>query len=389
MNTPNAAPATAPTPTPSTPSSSPGTSSTPSTSSSNSRPQSISADEFRAKVMSSGGTSDDTDIGDDSPVEFADDNVDESVQNEESPVDDTEPEIDDSWLQDLRDYKEIHGLSAKDILSALAEGNIPDALLEKIQIDLKDGEETWRVPLSEARNGAMRASKFSKKMAALADERNTFAQERDAFGQERDQLVGMLKNWQSDPKALLNGMRKLGLPVEDAARAFAEELHALEQMGPGARELYMEKQKAEMELQELKQRQQWYESQHTQNELRQKEATIKQQTEQDVTYVQDNAREAFRAVGMRITKGSWGAFLSNLNPLWASEGKLSPQIIQEAVRATKEDVDAYVQQHRGAATKPAAPKVARLDPGAPNKISPQAKPRSISSDEFRKRIFNR
>lgn len=355
----------------------------------------MNARDFRAKVMSTpqadSSQPNASDFADGfAPGEGPDAEEPADIEAEgldiEQPHDDGEEPVDDAWLEELRDYKEVHGLSAKELLSALQAGNIPESLLDKLMIELKDGDETWTASIAEAKNGAMRSARFTKKMTALANERNAFAQERTQFGAERDQLVGMITNWKADPLALLNGMRKLGMPIEDAARAYAEELHQLEQMGPGAREMFLEKQKLAAELADLKQRQAWEQDQTQKTNAQQKAEAQKQQDANNVQFVQQNAMGMFEKVGLKMTKGSWGSFMRHLDAHWSAVGQLSHDVVREAVMATKEEVDGVVADHKAGIVAPKKLAARPLDGGAPKVTAPGARPKSISSKEFRKRL---
>lgn len=312
-------------------------------------------------------------------------------------------DADDSWLQELKDYKEIHGLSTKELLAALKEGNIPDALMDKLFVNLKDGDKEWRASLSEYRDGAMRAKNHTKKMQALAEERKSFESERGEFRTEREQIVHMFQHWKQgqDGKSLLHGLRKLGMPVEAAARAFAQELATLEEMGPAAQAMFEEKQNAESELYQLRQQQDYWRQQHEAREQTSRQQQEQVQMEQTTRFVQDTAVAAFAKAGVNdIKPGVWNLFQTHLRGLWEEAGSLNADMIAEAVTATREDMAERVARLNGDdSNQPAARPVVktsnkiapaatpRLDGGAPRVAGPSAKPKRISPDDFRKRLL--
>lgn len=314
----------------------------------------------------------------------------------ENPLD-TESDEDYSWLESVKAYRQVHGLNVEELLGALAEGNIPEALWDKLFIDGKDGEQTWRDSLSDVRNNGLRARNYHAKTTALAQERAKFAEESSKFNTEREQLLHLVSGWKNDAtgKSLLAGLRHLGLPVMEMAQALAQELQAVDQLGPGAMELYEAKAKMEAELQAERERLKFWQAKQEQEarQRQEREATARQ--EATVKHIHERAVKLFGDAKMPITDGAWNLFTENLNPLWAAAGgpEAGPPTdsdIRDAFRITREQIQAYVAEHASSA-QPQSPRLSKvpLDPPAPKRQPGRpvaGKPKQISSSEFRKRL---
>jgi hypothetical protein len=310
-------------------------------------------------------------------VEASSEQIDEQ-QSEDAPVD-------YSWADSLQAYKDgIHGTALVEILQALSQGQIPEALWDKLHIPLKDGDFEWQDTLANARNGAMMRRKFTQKM-------QEFARERDAFTNERKQLVEYMGGWKNDQtgQALLQGLRRMGMPFDAMARAYAAEVAKLEDMeakAPGARALYEEKLKLEQERDELRR-------QHSQREQQGTQQQSQQDTNRVAQAVKNAAQNSFAANGLQMTPGSWNVFREHLSALWTASGQDAPslEMVNEAVLATKEFVTQAQQEHQKATAAKVpvkAPLTAKAaDSGAPRSV-PKNSPikNSVTAAEFRKRL---
>lgn len=401
-------PAAAPTTAPSAPSAAPATSkpATPSTSSGSpsGKPTPMTANQFRAQLRGqqtspfqsapaepaeiedleaplgldhSNGQQDDTSL------EAQSEELQQETNPENEIVDEGAPDF--SWAEALQDYKDgIHNTPLVELLQALAQGQIPEALWDKLHIPLKDGDFEWQDTLANARNGAMMRAKFTQKM-------QEFAKEKEAFVREKGELVEYLGGWKNDQSgiALLKGLKRMGMPFDSMARAYAAEVQKLEEMearAPGSRALFEEKQRMEAELEELKRQQARAQSQQT-------EQSSTQDTARVATAVKNAAAKTFEQNGLPMTQGSWNYFRNELSVLWNASGLAAPtmEMVTEATLATKEFVTQSQQAHLKATTaqQPVkAPLAARaVDSGAPRSV-PKTSPvkKSITAAEFRKKL---
>lgn len=375
MSEASAAPVATPT---SAPTSSPG-SSTPSTSS----PAPMTSKEFKAKALNtptssweSNDSSDDSsdNSGLEAPVEF---------ESEEAPEQEVSDEEDYSWASDLKQYKDgLHGLKLQELLQALAEGKLPDALHDQLRVSLKDGDEEWEDTISNVRNSGMMRKNYTKKL-------QEFSKQRDAFQKEQGELVDYLKGWKSDPSQLLAGARKMGFPILEAAQLLAQEMAYAEELDtakPGAGKDWLEAQRMKSEYADLKRQQERFQNQRQQA-----------QTQGQVTEVRTAARDAsinaFKSANLKLTEGSWNLYAQHLDAVW--EDRSAPPTrdqIQLALGATKEEVESYVQNHhkQASAAAPAQVKLGAkaVDGGAPKAVSPKApQQKALTSKEFRKKIM--
>jgi len=311
---------------------------------------------------------------------------DDEYTEPEDVLETDEPEEDLAWLQELKDFKEIHGLPVKEILAALMEGKLPDALLAKIKVKLKDGDNEWEDSIESARNGAMLRSNYTKKTMA-------FSQERDTFHAEKDQFVDMVRNW-TTPEGLKHGLTTLGLPFLEAAKLLAQEEQELDEMeaaSPGTKEIMKARQKAKLELEQA------------QKELaRLEQGRQKQSTEatekQIVEGVRNIAPAVFESIGLKLNNGTWDIFNYHLRALWAEHGfdKTNKAMVEFAAKAAKEEVDAYVKNAQGGA-EPTPPPPVKKGPtlggktydGPPPKVKTAARPGQVrGSSDFRKRVLS-
>lgn len=300
----------------------------------------------------------------------------------------TEPEAEDySWAEPLKPYQELHGLKLQELIASLAEGKIPEALWDKLRIPLKDGENEWEDTIASARNGAMMRHNYTKKL-------QQFAAERDAFNQQRESLTNYLGGWKNDAsgKQLLAGLRRMGMPVEAAAKALAEEFWQAEELAKaeaegkipaGTAEGFKRQKAMEQELEELRQQRQAFDKK-TQEEQSQSQAQA------TGIKTRDLAVKTFEQVGLKLTEGSWNIFREHLAAIWTAKGTqdVSPEEVRFAVEATKDTIAERVAQHQAAvsATTPVThkPGIKPMDAAAGNKPTPVARPKAMTTREARK-----
>lgn len=309
----------------------------------------------------------------------------EELQETNLETEDSEQVSDFSWAEALQDYKDgIHNTPLAELLQALSQGQIPEALWDKLHIPLKDGDYEWSDTLANARNGAMMRAKFTQKM-------QEFAKERDQFTREKGELVDYLGGWRNDATgiALLKGLKRMGMPFDAMARAYAAEVQQLEEMearAPGSRALFEEKQRMEQELEELKRRQTREQTQQTENKT-------SQDTNRIAQAVKNAASKSFEQNALPMTQGSWNVFREHLSALWTASGLDAPtmEMVTEATLATKEFVTQAQQNHTKAITAQAAvkaPLTARaVDSGAARSV-PKTSPvkKALTAAEFRKKL---
>lgn len=319
--------------------------------------------------------------------------LDESV--EETPVEEN-AEPDYSWAQGVETFKDgVHGVPLQELLQALSEGRIPDALMDKLHLQMKDGDETWEDSLKAARDGAMMRANYNRKL-------NAFAQERDAFNAEKGQLADTLNTWATDPNAFLQGALKMKFPFEQAARLYVEKMVRIEQikereglppndpryLPPGTSAALEAADQREAELAELR-------AERARAEHQSKQQTEKASTEKVVEAVRGESMRQLQAAGLDMSgpgaQGIWNMYFEQVSAIWSAKGAPPSRMeIAEAVRATKEMHNKYVRSAQTtAAAKPAAPKLgAKPLDGAKTATLPQARG-GLTPNQFRERLKNK
>lgn len=368
------------------------TTSTASTSAPVSQPSTsrMSTADFRSQVMR--GDSRDVQEPSSPAAEQAESHEPESAElppEESQTQDEVQPESDFSWAEPLNEYKDgLHGLPLNELLQALATGQIPEALWDKVTLPLKDGDLEWTGTIADLRNGAQMQAKFTQNMQA-------FRAEEKAFKSERESFVNYMKGWRDDDsgESLLGGLEALGMPVERMAEALAhrliqrDKLLSLEQSGefpPGTAEKFMKQAALERKVAQA-------ERQRARAEA---EAASRQTEEQGAEMgnrVRSEAHKQFQALGVKeLSPGLWNMFVQEITPIWQTQGT-PPTIeqvrfcVQNAVNTAKR----YVSQHQQQQTaKPKlAPTAARpADPGAPVKAKTNVGSGRMSTADFRKQL---
>jgi hypothetical protein len=235
--------------------------------------------------------------------------------------------------------EQIHGLSARDILAAIKEGKLPDALWDALKAELIDGEDREERPLKDFRAGAMMAKNYTRKAMALAEERKSHAAEKQALESEREELYGMVRSWK-DPAKLKRAAKSMGLPLEQVAIMWAEEYDRRSKLPPEvlaemdaleAREIAFEKEARELRAKERKLR-----------ELQQGGVQAETQKEADAYtgFIISHLPKAFAAVGIQTTPQTEAVILRKfqecLGVFWPEKTAPTKEIIQQAAQATAE-----------------------------------------------------
>lgn len=319
----------------------------------------MSISEFKnARNLGDGDSSDDNDIsdsdegGEDTAVPL------EEPEEEEAPAE--EPTEEDwSWAQELKELRELHGVPLAEIAKAISEGYLPDALLNKLRVRLKAGDEEWEDTIEGARAGNMRYRDYTKK-------RQADAAERAQWMQEKEDIIGLHHGWKQDPsgRALLEGLQRMEYPVLEAAKLLAAEHAKMAEMTPQELEAYKRAQAAERQLEKFQFEQRQYQRQQQQLES-------KQNIDRNVEFVTQGAQRHFQSYGVPMNKGTWGVFLRHFDAIRsASPGTAwNEEMIALAVGATREEYEELRQQMGGVApgTAPKQPQVATTPQGSPGR----------------------
>lgn len=313
---------------------------------------------------------------------------------DESAVSDVEPEEDLSWVESIKSYKELHGLALADLVKALAEGKIPEALWDKIKLPLKDGDYEWEDTIADMRNGTMMRRNYTKKLQQLADDRRQYETERDGF-------LTYFDGWRGDASGvtLLDALERLGMPFDAAARVYAQRLHDYDQMSPTEKKLYDEKRALEKRMRE-------FEEQNQTQTSKQQEAQEEAEKNKIRQFVQGAASKVFAELKLPLNEGNWNLFAKHLVPLWNEHGTPDANMIRYAAQAAKEESESYISAYAqrtgqpivppsASAPVPAPPKKPAalgqrpLDGGAPKQMNPAAAPKRSTPKDFYKRMMGR
>jgi hypothetical protein len=308
----------------------------------------------------------------------------------------TEPESSSPWHEQ---YKEgIHGVPVEELLQAISEGRLPEALHDKLYLGLKDGDQQWEGNVSTLRNGAMMREKFSQQMNALKAER-------DSFNNERTRFVDDLRGLKESPEQFLYTMQSMGMPVLEAAKTLATQYATKDfmnrnagvaegQRGPG--DDWFEAVQAKQELQSLKRQHEWQQEQH-------KQAQEQKQFQQRSSAVQSAALEAFKTVGIDPVKHPqyWDRAAYHLQRIYDSkpdprdggEKPLTRTDVRQAVGIVKEEIDNFLRSHGQTqapqAQKPgSAPLDTRAGKTTPDRAPKQAQ-QKMTTDDFMRAMRER
>jgi hypothetical protein len=319
----------------------------------------------------------------------------------------TEPEVTDpavdgeapdwSWAEPLAAYRDgIHGVSTPELLQALADGQIPDALMDKLTLTMKDGDDEWTGTVGDLRNSAQMHSNYTKKSQALA-------QEKKQYESERGELIGYLRSWKEDEsgeKGLMGLEKMLGEDgVLRIARKLAErlqrkeELEAAEANGhipAGTAAIVLERERFARENEELKRA-------NSQREERQTQEQTAEQAKATGAKIWAEGQRQFASLGIKpgpdgkFPAGIVKLFKEELATLWEEGTQPNAQMIRTAAMAAKqrsEEIVRQIQAEQKPAAKPAVRGAAPAGAAAPaartGTPSVGGKQKPMSTAEFKK-----
>ena len=218
-----------------------------------------------------------------------------SSEPTEIEVPDTEPpevsseepdEEDFAWMEELKAHKQLHGVELVDLVKALADGQLPEALHDIVKVKLKNGDQEWESPLSKARREAMLHQDYTKKL-------QSFSKERDEFNSDKNEFIEMLQTWKGNPEALLAGLERLEFPVLEAAKMLAKKHRELDAMTPRERQLFEENEKLKRDQAKAR----WDGDRRSKEESSQK---VKQEANQRDDFVSSTAKALFDKAGIPL-----------------------------------------------------------------------------------------
>lgn len=270
----------------------------------------------------------------------------------------------------------IHGVPLKDLIEALQNGQLPDALWEVLQGELVDGEEREPKTLKEIRDGAMLLRNYTKKTMALAEERKAHETKSKELNAEREELYGMVRSWK-DPVKFRKAAKSMGLPLEQVAIMWAEEFDKRSKLPPEmiaeldaheAREMDLEKRARELRAQERKLR-----------DLEQGQGKVKLDADVEtyITFIKGHQPKAFEAAGLQPTPATqkmiFGKFQECLGVFWP-DNKTAPtkEAVYQAAQAAAELLGIKKGPAQAApppAKSPAAQQVAALQSPARRQLA--------------------
>lgn len=272
----------------------------------------------------------------------------------------------------------MHGVSAEELLGAIAAGQIPEQLLSHLRLGWGEGEDAYEGTLDELRNGAMMRRTFTRKSQELAEQRR-------AFEAEQGELVSYLTNWKDDPQQLLFGMRRLGMPINDVAQMILNEAITVDRLNeavPGSGDEWLAAQQIRAEHADLLRQQQAHTKQQQEAELAQKREAISNN-------LRGIALKEFELAGLEHKPTAWNLFREHCAAVYEETGKLTRADVRRAVVDTKAQIEDYVKQYHKKVDKPVLTGP-RLDGGAPKAKNPSAplRPgsRQLTSREFERQI---
>lgn len=366
-------------------------------------PEPVHVDEPTVDSSDSSEELDASDANSEHTSEFAELPAEEQVQEATE-----QPAAEDwSWAEGLKNYREgVHGLATAELLEALAAGQVPEALMDKLELTMKDGDEEWTGTIADLRNGAQMHANYTKKSTALAEERK-------AYESERSELIDHFRSWKEDAMSEsdtagargLAGLERMLGP--DAVQRIAyrlaerlqrqEQLEALEKAGqvpPGTAKALMEREQLQRELEDARAFKARQEQQTQDQELTTRASATGKR-------VQTEALGQFKKLGLtqengQLTPGVWKLFLEEMNAVWPKDRDPGPQEIRTAVMAAKQRTDRLVREEQaaraGASARAATKKApvvagASAAPGAP-KRAPASSQTAMSTAAFKEQFMS-
>ena len=395
-NTPSSG--TGATPSPSTSTPTPTTSTPTAATLTQAKGNAMSPSEFRNRLRGTSDESFETEAADpddaevESPEETtfqaSDDEETEAPQLEETE-EEASPEEDNTWLEALKEYKQIHGLDLVDLVKALAAGQLPAELQDIIKIQMKNGDEEWESPISKARKEAMLHHDYTAKLQALSKEKQEYHADKDEF-------VGMLQNWKGNPEALLDGLERLEFPVLEAAKLLAARHRKLDAMTPAERELHEENAALKREQNKIR-----YEQRRGQ------ETEGKKQTEALATkrsdFVSTTAQQLFQKHQVPMDERTWRVFLGKfkiISDSFPPGAEWTADMVENAFEATHYDYQQALAKREKAQVGATPPKPkAKFDSPAREAVAKLQQPSSqqrkgqkggaMTAKDFRKLALGR
>lgn len=285
----------------------------------------------------------------------------------------------DETIADLLE-RDIHGRKGREVLEAILKGELPDELLARLKRKAKVNGEDIEVTIEEALKGYQRQSDYSRGKRQAAEE---MKQAREIA----ETVHNFIDGWK-DGGTLLAGIKRLGKmdAFHQAAVAYAQELHAdqeLRQKNPEAYEARKALQ-AEREARE-------------EAERRYQESQRKKVSEQDVSArakeIMDLTMPEFERLKIRDTPFARARFVEHFNSLW-EEGAELAEVVRAASQATQEDLVDLASRFKKETDTAAAPAKAKLPPVATGQAAPAPKngfggKKQISTEDFRSQLRGR
>jgi hypothetical protein len=276
----------------------------------------------------------------------------------------------------------IHGVEVQELLQALANGTLPEALLDKLQLDLQDGDQQWKGTVKDLQQGAMMRANYTRKSQELA-------QEQKQFHAERGEMVEYFKNWQQDPQQLLFGLHRMGMPVLKMTELLTTQLtkaEAMNNVNPGSGDEWLQAVFQKSEMDDLKRRME------RQNQSKEQEQHSKKE-EQLKTQIRSASTEIFKEIGLELEESSWELYKQHTQLIYDNKpvgqnGRkgLSRADLKKAAEATKSQLEQYARNYQARAGKQAPGAqlgTVKLDAGGPTKVparAPQRKTQKTTAE---------
>lgn len=308
------------------------------------------------------------DFESDTSFSDADSDLSQESVEEELASDNQEVQSGDdwSWAENLKAYREgVHGLATHELLEALASGTIPESLMDKLSLTMKDGDEEWTGTVADMRNGAQMHKNFTRKSQQLA-------QEKKQYESERNELVDYFRSWKEDTTGErgLAGLEKLlgGETIQRIAYKLAERLdrhekvQAAEAAGhvpPGTYQAMLQNEELQRDREELQRYKQRTEQQTTDQDVNQRATQTGKRVNQEA--IGQFKQLGFTQENGQLTRGVWNMFVEEMKAVWPNDRDPSPTEVRTAVMAAKQRADEY----KRADAAEQAEKAARAAKGKP------------------------
>lgn len=285
--------------------------------------------------------------------------------------------------------EELHGMKAAEIIAAIKDGNVPEALFDALTVEIGEGDDKQRISLREALNESsedrMRLRDFSRAHGKL--------RQREAALDARDaNVVESLKRVISNPATSFEDLRTLGMSeetLEQACLAYAQERIAYREMSPQMRAIIDRDR-------ETRRNQAQLEAKVSQLEREKAATTNTQRTNNERAVFDEHFGAACKKFGLIGTsKAAFNDFIVHANELKRASGKpLSRDVVYAAVKAAREDADERAKADRAANAPPAKQRVGNPLPpsrgAAPMAIKPAARrPDAFTPSQFAANVGKR